>query len=1012
MLPSQSQELTWSQERAQEFEWRLVGPFRGGRSCAVTGVPGQSNVFYFGSTGGGVWKTQDGGGTWFNVSDGFFGGSIGAVAVSESNTNVLYAGGGEKTVRGNVSYGWGAWRSDNGGKSWRSIGLEKAKHISRIRIHPRNENIAYAAVMGDLYKDTEDRGVYKTTDGGLSWKKVLFSNSRSGAVDLVIDPSDAEHVLAATWNVRRTPYDFSSGGEGSSIFESFDGGKTWEDIREREGLPEGIWGISGITISPVNPDLIFAIIENEKGGVFRSDDGGETWRKVNESANLRQRAWYYSRIYADTKDADKVYVMNVNYQVSTDGGRTFKGKNAPHGDHHDLWISPENPEVMIIGDDGGAQVSYDGGDHWSTYHNQATSQFYRVSTDNAFPYHILAAQQDNSTVRIQHRSKGGSITESNWESTAGGESGHIAADPLNPSIVYGGSYGGYLTRYNHETKETRAINVWPNNPLGYGVENMKYRFQWNFPVFFSPHNPKKLYVASNHLHVSTDEGQSWQTLSPDLTRNDTSKMQSSGGPITKDNTGVEYYCTIFAAAESPHEEGVFWVGTDDGLVHLSKNGGEEWTDVTPKSLPEWSLINSIEVDPHNPEGLYLAATRYKLGDYKPYLFYTSDFGKTWSNISGSIPEGHFTRVIRADLKNENILYAGTEGGLYISFNKGSDWTSFNNNLPTVPITDIALKNQQIIVATQGRSLWMLDDITPLQKLEETNPEEVKLFEPTPTFIYPGWQARKNSRTAGTNRVGGLIIQCYIPEDLADSSFSFYVLDAQGDTAKTFSTGGENKLELEAGLNVLNWDLYYKGVNTIKGDILWWSLRRGPKAIEGQYLLIMEGAGEIHDQHFNLLADPSSESTPEERKAQFDFIVEVRDQMNAINECLRSIRQTQKRLDMVADLLDTNQVNQKNLLAEIHEVEEEMTHIENQLHQTKSKSAQDPLNYPIQLDNKIGHIGALSQVGSYAPTDQALAVFDQLSKQANVHIERWNTIQEESIKELNVKFNASDLKFFE
>lgn len=555
------------------LEWRNIGPFRGGRCASVTGVKGKPNLYYFGSTGGGVWRTLDGGQSWKNISDGFFGGSIGAVEVATSDQNVIYAGGGETTVRGNVSYGYGMYRTTDAGETWEHLGLDSAYHIPRIRVHPDNPDIVYAAVLGDLFKDSAVRGIYKSADGGKTWRKTLYVNERAGAVDLIIDPNNTRILYASTWRVQRKPYELSSGGDGSALWKSKDGGETWQNISTNKGLPKGVWGISGITVSPVNSNRLWAIIENEDGGVYRSDDAGKSWEKINSDRDLRQRAWYYTRIYADPKSEDIVYVVNVAYHKSKDGGRTFTAHYTNHGDHHDLWIDPENPDRMIIGDDGGAQVSFDGGDHWSTYHNQPTAQFYRVTTDNHFPYRIYGAQQDNSTVRIAHRTGGGSIGEEDWEPTAGCECGHIAIDPLNNEIVYGGCYLGVINRYDHDIQLDRGIDVWPDITLGHGAEGTRYRFQWNFPIFFSPHDPKKLYTASNHLHVTTNEGQSWEVISPDLTRNDTSKLHSSGGPITKDNTSVEYYCTIFAAAESPRVKDLLWTGSDDGLLHVSRDGG-------------------------------------------------------------------------------------------------------------------------------------------------------------------------------------------------------------------------------------------------------------------------------------------------------------------------------------------------------------------------------------------------------------------------------------------------------
>ncbi len=554
--------LSYDEKLYNALEWRSIGPYRGGRSAAVTGVSGKSNLFYFGSTGGGVWRTTDAGNTWANISDGFFGGSIGAVAVSEWDNNVIYAGQGEATVRGNVSFGHGIWKTTDAGKTWTFAGLKNSNHIPRIRIHPKNPELVYAAVLGDLFKSSEERGVYRSEDGGKNWKRVLFANADAGAVDLCMDPNNPRILFASTWRIHRTPYSLESGGEGSGLWKSTDGGETWKNISANEGMPKGIWGIVGVSVSPVNSNRVYAIIENDNGGVYRSDDGGTTWKKMNDDRNLRQRAWYYSKIYADTKDEDIVYVMNVSYHKSKDGGKTFKSMNANHGDHHDLWIAPEDNQRMIIGDDGGGQVSFDAGENWSTYDNQPTAQHYRVVTDNHFPYRIYGAQQDNSTQRVLHRTDGFTIDDHDWEITAGGESGHIAVDPADEDIVYGGSYDGYLERKNHKTGESRSINAWPDNPMGSGAEGAKYRFQWNFPIFFSPHNPKKLYAASQNLHVSNNAGESWELISPDLTRNDPTKLGPSGGPITKDNTAVEYYCTIFAVAESLLRKGCDhdWIG--------------------------------------------------------------------------------------------------------------------------------------------------------------------------------------------------------------------------------------------------------------------------------------------------------------------------------------------------------------------------------------------------------------------------------------------------------------------
>lgn len=1000
--PAKEQVQSINKEFYAKMEWRELGPFRGGRSAAVTGVPGKPNLFYFGAAGGGVWRTQDGGRSWGNISDGFFGGSIGSVSVAPSDHNILYVGGGEVTVRGNVSHGYGVWKSENAGETWTQMGLEDSRHIVRLRVHPTNPDIVYAAVLGDLFKDTEERGVYKSTDGGKSWRKVLYANAAAGAVDLCFDPNNPRILYASTWNIRRTPYSLSSGGDGSALWKSTDSGETWENISENKGLPTTTLGIIGVTVSPVNSKRVWAIVEAEEGGVFRSDDGGTTWRRINQSRALRQRAWYYSRIYADPKDEDVVYVMNVSYHKSTDGGVTFKSRNAPHGDHHDLWIDPETPSRMVIGDDGGAQVSYDGGLTWTTYHNQPTAQFYRVTTDNHFPYRIYAAQQDNSTIRINHRNTGYSIGEDDWESTAGCECGHIAIDPNDNEIVYGGCYDGFLQRLDHRKGLSRNITVWPDNPMGHGAEDMKYRFQWNFPLFFSPHNSSKLYTASNYLHVSTDEGQSWKIISPDLTRNDASKLGSSGGPITKDNTSVEYYCTIFAAVESPVEEGVIWAGSDDGLIHITRDGGENWQNVTPATLPEWSMINSIEAHPRKAGTAYIAATRYKLGDFKPYLLKTDDFGQTWTMINNGIDEEHFTRVIRVDPDREGLLYAGTESGVYVSFDDGANWEAFQLNLPMVPITDMTIKEKNLIVATQGRSIWLIDDLSVLhQTAMDQDLKKNYLYQPMDTWRMRGGQGRA-SKLNGQNHKGGVNVNYYLG-NLSDSSVvELRFLDAEGELIKSFSSDAkekEDKLKFEKGANQFNWDMRYEGGKDFKGMILWWASLQGPKAVPGTYKVELVVDGEEQVAEFELMNDPRVEATQGELQEQFDFLQEVLAEVSAAHEAIIDIRALRSQLNTYKGRLDGKE-GMEELTEQIDAINKEMKGIEENLYQTKNRSRQDPLNFPIKLTNKLAHLNALVGGSDYAPTDQAVDVKNELVAAIKKELRAFEKIKMEDIKALN------------
>lgn len=974
------------------LQWRLIGPHRGGRADGVTGVPGSDKSYYFASTGGGVWKTLDAGKTWKSVSDGFFGGSIGAVSVSESDTCVVYAGGGEKTVRGNVSFGYGVWRSSDGAKTWTRAGLDKSRFVSRLRIHPTDPNTLYAAVLGDIFKPDANRGVFKTTDGGKNWEKILFASDEAGAVDLVLDPNNPEVLYATTWDLKRTPYSLESGGTSSKMYKTSDGGKSWQDLTIKEGFPKGLLGIMGIAVSPLNSNRLYAIIENEEGGVYTSLDAGETWTRSNDNRNLRQRAWYYSRIYADSQNEETVYVLNVDYHKSTDGGKTFKNYEAPHGDHHDLWIDPKNNQRMIIADDGGAQVSEDGGTTWSTYMNQPTSQFYRVTTDNSFPYRIYGAQQDNSTVRIRHRNDGGSITESDWEPTAGGESGWIAPDPLDNDVVYGGSYGGYLTRENHRNGTSRSVNVYPNNPMGHGAEDMKYRFQWNFPIFFSPHDPKMLYTTSNQFHRSNNGGQSWEVFSPDLTRNDSTKLGPSGGPITKDNTSVEYYATIFTGAESTVKKGVIWAGSDDGLVHVTQNNGGSWENVTPKEMPEWLQINSIESSPFDPAEAYFAATGYKSGNFEPYLYKTKDYGKTWTKITGGIDEEHFTRVVRADPAKRGMLYAGTETAIYYSKDDGASWHSLQLNLPIVPITDLTIKENNLIAATQGRSFWIIDDLTVLHQAEPgIENKALHLYKPQDSYRIDG--VKKESETAGTNRPGGVLVY-YFMKETPKEELKIEFLDDKNLPLKTFSTKGVNgdTLKVKAGSNEFNWNLRLENAEGFEGLIMWAANLRGPKVIPGTYKVRMTLDGVAQEQSFKVLADPRYESSQEELASQFKFLVGVRDKLTETHQTIKLIRQYRAEMDS----LETKPENLEAILAEMDEIEKT-------LYQTQNKSGQDPLNYPIRLNNKLAHLSSVVGNGDYKPTDQAEEVKVELVTKIDEQLVRFKKLEQTQIsKILNIE----------
>ncbi len=986
------------------LEFREIGPFRGGRSSAVAGVPGKPLTYYFGGAGGGVWKTTDGGQKWANISDGFFGGSIGAVEVSEWDNNVIYVGGGEVSVRGNVSHGYGMFRSTDAGKTWKEIGLKDSRHIPRIQIHPRNPDLVYAAVLGHLAGPNEERGVYRSKDGGETWERILFANNAAGAVDIEIDPNNPRILYASTWRVKRSPFALESGGEGSGLWKSTDGGDTWENISENDGLPKGTLGIIGVTVSPVNSDRVWAMVEADEGGLFRSENGGDTWKRINEDRNLRQRAWYYTRVYADPQDEDGVIVLNVGFWKSKDGGKSFEKISTPHGDHHDLWIAPEDHDRMVVADDGGGQVTFDGGENWSTYHNQPTAQFYRVITDNHFPYRIYGAQQDNSTVRMAHRTSGREIGERDWEPTAGGESGHIAPHPSNPDIVYGGSYGGYLTRVDHRNNTSRSVDVWPDNPMGHGALDLKYRFQWNFPIFFSPHDSDVLYTAAQTLFKTTNEGQSWTAISPDLTRNDPSTLGPSGGPITKDNTSIEYYGTIFAAIESPHEPGVLWAGSDDGLIHVTRDGGANWTNVSPpeRIMPEWMMINSIEADPFEPGGLYVAGTRYKLDDFKPYLYRTKDYGKTWKLITNGISSDHFTRVVRADPTRRGILYAGTETGLYVSFNDGDDWQSFQLNLPIVPVTDLAVKENDLIVATQGRSFWVLDDLTTVhQTNNELASNDTWLYQPRPSYLMGGSQGSR-SKTAGQNAPGGVPLRFRLTDTTDSTKVTIRILESDGDIVGTFGEGTDSSIEVEDGLNQWVWNLRYEAAESFDGIILWGGGMQGPRAVPGEYqarLIVGEDSMAVP---FTLLADPRSDATAADLQEQFDFLSSIRDKLTETHKAIKQIRKARTDIKSV-----TSRTEDQEIKDAAKELTKNLTDVEETLYQTKSKSSQDPLNFPIRLNNRLSGIVGGASSGS-RPTDQAVAVKEEIISLINEQLDLLKELMENDLSTFNDMVREKDV----
>jgi photosystem II stability/assembly factor-like uncharacterized protein len=994
----------------KELRFRLVGPFRAGRVLAVAGVPSQPEVYYSGSVGGGVWKTTDAGASWQPISDGQLKtSSVGAIAVADSDPNVIYVGMGEACVRGNASNGDGVYKSVDGGKTWRNVGLRDSYHIGAVRIHPKNADIVYVAALGHLWGPNAERGVYRSLDGGATWKQVLTRGPDAGAVDIALDPSNPRVLYAGFWQVRRNPYHFDSGGPGSGLWKSTDGGDTWTDISRNAGLPKGVMGRIGVTVSPANPERVWALVEAADGGVFRSDNAGRTWTKTNEQSILRQRAWYYSHIFADPKSADTLYALNVGMYKSIDGGRTWAAMRPPHGDNHGLWIAPDNPLRMIQSNDGGATITNDGGRSWSTVMNQPTAQFYRVALDNDFPYNIYGAQQDNTTVRTASRTPGFGITEQDWYDVGGGESGWIAPDPKNSEIVYAGSYDGLITRQDHRTGQSRNINAWPDNTMGYGVEAMKYRFQWSYPIAFSPHDPKTLYIGANVMLKTTNEGQSWTPISPDLTRNDKSKMGTSGGPITQDNTSIEYYCTIFTFMESPVTKGLLWVGSDDGLVHVTRDEGKHWENVTPKDLPEWSQINSIDASAHDPGTAYVAATMYKSDDFRPYLYKTSDFGKTWKKIVNGIPETHFTRVVREDPNHKGLLIAGTEFGLYLSMDDGENWKPFQLNLPVTPITDVAFhkREHELVVATQGRSFYVLDDVPLLYQLNgSVNSEDAHLFQPKDAYRFGaggrgGGGGGRGGPAVGENPPAGVVVYYWL-KNRPQGDVTLEILDSAGKLVKRFSSKEvpppaapaddeeepfarppAARLSAQAGMNRFVWNLRYPDATTFPGLIMWAGSVIGPRASPGKYQARLTVNGKSQTQGFEVKKDPRLEATPEDYAKQLSLSLQLRDKLSETNQGVIEIRELRKQLEEYGKRSD------KRVSDAAKELIKKLTAVEEDLYQTRNRASEDPLNYPIKLNNKLAHVLMVVQSSDNQPTAQSYMVYEDLATQVNAKLKTLN-----------------------
>jgi photosystem II stability/assembly factor-like uncharacterized protein len=1002
--------------------FRCIGPYRGGRSVAARGVRGEPLTYYFGGTGGGVFKTTDGGATWDPVTDKFFkSGSVGAIDVAESDPMVVFAGTGESPIRGNLSNGDGVYRSTDGGATWQNVGLRSTYQISRVRIHPRNPDVVYVAAMGHVWGANEDRGIFRTTDGGKSWKKVLYVDSTTGASDLAMDPTNPRVLYAAFWQVYRKPWTIESGGPGSGLYKSIDGGDTWKKLDG--GLPTGVVGRIGVAVSPARPSRVYAIVQAEKGGVYRSDDSGETWSLTSGEHKLVERAWYYNWIYPDPKNPDVVYVPNVEFHKSIDGGKTFSTIKVPHGDNHDFWIDPDDPQRMILANDGGATISVNGGRTWSTLDNQPTAQFYRVIVDGRTPYWVYGAQQDNTTVGIASASRDAGIGATDWHPVGGGESGWIAPDPRNPDVVYAGGYGGYISRYDHKTGETRDITAWPQPIDGQATRDLKYRFQWNAPLLVSRHDPKVLYHASHILLRSRDEGQTWEEASPDLTRNDKSKQGFSGGPIVHEVTGVEVYDTIFTVEESPLEAGTIWAGTDDGLVQVTRDAGKTWQNVTPKGIPEWIRINSIEVSPHDKATAYVAATMYQFDDVQPYLYKTSDYGKTWTKIVSGIPEGAFTRVVREDPVRRGLLYAGTETGLYVSFDDGGSWRAFQNNLPVVPITDLAVTGSDLVVATQGRAFWILDDVSPLRVWNDAiSAEAVHLFpaRTTTRLSQPGGGQDDPPPNEGQNAPEGVVVNYYLREKPADSTevrieiLSGTTLLRSFTSAKTEPPAGEDASKAEkplaahAGLNRFVWNLRMIEPILITprftfGDTPPFGARVAP----GTYTVRLHVGSEVRETKAEVLPLPTVAASPEDLRAQFDLLAEIEGELSRIHETVRSIRDAKGQIQGIADRA-VKVGKGSELGTASHALSAKLTTVEEKLLNPNLKADEDSLLYTPGLDFQFAALAGTVASADARPTDGALKRFAELQSRLDVILQELKGVLDQDLASFNLSVRTREI----
>jgi photosystem II stability/assembly factor-like uncharacterized protein len=998
------------------MKYRLIGPWRGGRALTAVGVPSEPNTYYFGAVAGGVWKTTNGGMSWTPLFDKEAVSSIGSVAVSDSDPSILYVGTGEACIRGNISHGDGVYKSVDAGKTWKNIGLKDTRHIGRVLIHPRNPDIAYVAALGHAYGVNAERGVFRTTDGGKTWEKVLYKDEKTGAIDLALDPKNPGVLFAVLWEAGRTPWSLTSGGPGSGLYRSGDGGTTWKKV-EGNGWPAGTLGKIGVSVSGGDSNRVYAIVEalEEAGGVYRSDDGGEHWTQTTSDHRLRHRPWYYTHVTADSQSVDTLYVLNTSLYKSTDGGKSWNPVGGiPHGDHHGLWVDPKDSKRMINANDGGATISVDGGVTWSRQDNQPTAQFYHVATDNQFPYYVYGSQQDNSSIGIASRGDDGNIGREDWDPVGGGEAGYIAPHPTDPNIVYAGEYIGILTRYDRRTKQAQNVSVWPDDTDGHEAANMKYRFNWTEPIHTSKHDPDVVFYAGNIVFKSTNGGMSWTPISPDLTRNDKSKQQRSGGPITGENISIETYDVVFSFAESPLQNDLLWAGTDDGLVQLTRDGGKTWTNVTPREMPEWSMVSIVDASPHDPGSAFIAVDRHKLDDFRPYVYKTHDYGKTWTKVVNGIAPNTFVRAVREDPKKKGLLYAGTETGVYVSFDDGARWQPLQLNLPTTPIHDLTVKDNDLVVATHGRAFWILDDLAPLRQASaDVAPADAHLFAPSTALRLR--TARSRGAFLGENPPNGAVIYYWLKAEPKEET-TLEILDDKGKLVRRYTSRPKvvegkplperpttekdpEPLPTAAALNRWVWDLRHQMPDLVPNAIYDMGAPVAPLVLPGRYQVRLNVAGKSYTAPLEVKLDPRVTTPAAALEKQLALLAEIRDLIGRSHDAVLGIRGLRAQLDALKKRLPSDDKG-KAVAAAAESMDKKMAPAEEELIEVKARSSQDMCNYPTTLNSKIAYLGEVVDSADTAPTEQSYQIFQEFKERAERALATWREVADRDVADLN------------